>query len=766
IGDCYIAAGAAFANPGRNGVVCPPSWLAEALNYNKFVNGGCWGTMHEYNHCWQGYGFGNGGEVTNNATTLVAYSLYTRISQSRTAAPGWNNGSWNRFTDPSKSLGELLTTSGKGGKSFDLAVYASLLHNIGQDNFIAAARGGREVQSGVYYNNLVNATHYDMTYFVTQVLNYNVAETGAKGTLPQATVNAVKEKNYPMFVPVASVYQVGRSIEYDGTKQDIVTAQPFSYGTGAFTMDFNNKNNFAGGKFNSKALVIPDGFTVTVKGVTQPQNGKVELLENNRVKYTPKVGKDGLYSGNFKVTLGIVKDDGAFTVNDVDLIINLKQSTSTTLSRTTYVYENEASVPETNAIYNAETKVFDFGNYSSTECKKNVCTQETNTQIWAAGRNYDDDTYNKDSTNYRLMPVNKTVQMLDGVMYFSGAGTYRFTLKGRGKATLYLSYDGGETWENALTIARSSGNAYIDNEYSEHEFTTKSNYVYFRVVLTVTQENDFFGIGVASKNADGTFAKFTNAENALTMETAEVDKAIKEEAAKKFTTEYRYKNEYTYSYTNEDKVYASGTTPISVSHDPWDENQPIANMFDGDANTYYHSKGGEANYITAEKPFELVVDFGSVRKVNRVTFNGYKNKAGNNGMVKTFKIYGSTDGENYSLVTEVTDSAANAKSMTFDFEAVSIRYYKLVVTDTDNHRYFAMNSIVFSYNVSFADGFMIAPNDSGVKYTGTWGSKNVLCNFGIIYTAGVGDYVEYTFTGTRAGFAAYQSADYGTVDVY
>ncbi|MDE6597948.1 MAG: discoidin domain-containing protein [Clostridia bacterium] len=764
IGDCYVAAGEAFANPGRNGVVCPLYWFSGwgPLNYNSFVNGGNWGTMHEYNHCWQGYGLAANGEVTNNATTLVSYSLYTRISQGRTSAPGWGNGGWNRFTDPSKALGELLSLGKDGSKRFDLSVYATLLHNIGQENYIEAAHGGS------YYDNLVNATHYDMTYYFRDVLNFGIGNAyDSNGTISKDKVNEAKDKNYPMFVPVASVYQVGRSIIRDGKKQYITTAQPFAYGRGELTMDFNNKNNFAAGSFVSKELVIPDGFTVKVVEVTQPENGKVEMLENNLVKYTPKSGKDGLYSGNFRVKLRIVKNNLEFIVEDVDLVINLKQSTAnTTLNRTTYVYDEAQKVPATNSVYNAQTGKFDFGEYAETETRKNVCTQETNTQIWQAGWNYDDDVYDKNSTNYRVMPLNRTLQTMEGVMYFSSAGNYRFTLKGRGVATLYLSYDGGKTWENALTISRTSGNAYDNSVYSEHTFSESKNYVYFKVVLLVTKESDFFGVGTSKQNTDGSYPAFSNASNAITSDTVEFDKVLKDDSEKKFETEYLYKNEYTYGYARENKVYASGTKLVSVSHESWDNTVPIANMFDGKSDTYYHSKGGEANYITEAKPFELVVDFGSARTVNRVTFNGYKNSAGNNGMVKDFKIYGSTDGVNYSLVTEVTDSPANAKNMTFNFDTVNIRYYKLVVTKTDNGRYFAMNSIVFSDYLAYTNGKIVSPSDFNVRYIGEWNTENRLCNFGLVYTAKAGSSLEYHFTGSRVAYFANRSEEYGTVDIY
>lgn len=773
IGDCYIAAGAAFANPGRNGVVCPPSWLAEALNYKRFVNSGSWGTMHEYNHCWQGYGLKNGGEVTNNATTLISYTLYTRISQSRTSATGWGNGSWNRFTDPSKALGELLSLGSNGSIREDLSVYATLIHNIGQEKFIKAARGGKDSGANTYFNNLVNSTHLDMTYYFTDVLHLGV---GTSRGISQDTADGVKAKNYPMFVPVSSLYQVGRSIIYDGKKQYITTAQPFSYGTGEFTMDFTNKNNFAGGSFVSKALVIPDGFTVMVKNVSQPASGTVAKLADNKIKYIPASGKGGLESGNFIVTLGITKNDGAFKVDDVDLVINLKQSKGTVnsspLNRTTYTYADAANVPSTDSVYNAATKSFDFGTYASTETIKNVCTQETNTQIWGAGRNFLDDTWIDNSTNYKELPVGKTIQTLDGVLYISNAGAHRFTLKGRGNATLYLSYDGGTTWDKALTIDRKSGTNYVNDEYYEHEFTTDSNYVYFKVVLQVKYNwQDFFGIGVAAKKADGTYPAFSNASAISSAdigwhkELMQLHKAIDEAAAKKFESEYLYESVYTYTYSGTEKVPVSSTKLVSVSHEPWDNTRLIDFLFDGKSDTFYHSK--QNVYITEEKPFELVVDLGSLQKVNSVTFNGYNGKIGNNGMVKTFKIYGSTDGKNYDmLLTEVTNSAANAKNMTFRFDSAEIRYYKLVVTKTDNERYFAMNSIVFAYNVTFDKGNMVSPHDSNVTYSGEWGYKNALSDYGNIYTAGAGASVEYTFNGTRVAYFAEKADEYGTVDIY
>ena len=353
-------------------------------------------------------------------------------------------------------------------------------------------------------------------------------------------------------------------------------------------------------------------------------------------------------------------------------------------------------------------------------------------------------------------------------MYFSDAGTYRFGLKGRGDVALYLSYDNGATWENAVNISRpaNGGTAYVTGEYSDHTFTTTKNYVHFKVVLLVKNNwQDFFGIGVSAQKSDGSFPAFSNAANAIPNALVELDKTIKEESAKKFETEYHFKNEYKYNYTSENKIWASGNKLVSVSHGSWDNTRLIDFMFDGKADTWYHS--AQNVFITEDKPFELVVDLGSLCTVNRVYFNGYTGKVGNNGMVKSFKIYGSTDGKNFdTLVTEVTDSPANAKNMSFDFDTVKIRYYKLVVTKTDNGRYFAMNSIVFSNYQAFSNGMIVSPSDFCVRYTGKWNTETTLSNFGIVYKANAGDSVEYHFTGTRVAYFADKSSDYGTVDIF
>src|SRR5699024_1768672 len=97
-----------------------------------------WGCIHEFNHHFQRFGFRPGDEVTNNALSLVEYSLFTRISANRSrgaAGEGSYAVGWNRYTNPSWTLRQTLATQGTNS---ELDSYANLLHAFGQDAFIRA----------------------------------------------------------------------------------------------------------------------------------------------------------------------------------------------------------------------------------------------------------------------------------------------------------------------------------------------------------------------------------------------------------------------------------------------------------------------------------------------------------------------------------------------------------------------------------------------------------------------------------------------------
>ncbi len=193
--DPFVAAGAAVAFVGRQSVNCPAGWMTGSLDYENFVTSGAWGNMHEYHHNFQGgWGCGYTGEVTNNALNLVTYSLFTKISQSRqiTGYGGDGLSGWNRYTSATWALNQvnrndIASTNG-------LAVYATLLHNLGQDAFISSAKA-----SGAnYFNKWAENTHLNFSYFTSLTSSY------VGGNVTSAISES--QKDYPMFVPVSCVY--------------------------------------------------------------------------------------------------------------------------------------------------------------------------------------------------------------------------------------------------------------------------------------------------------------------------------------------------------------------------------------------------------------------------------------------------------------------------------------------------------------------------------------------------------------------------------
>lgn len=304
--DPFVASGSAVAFVGRNTVNCPTSWLEGCLNYDSFVTNGSWGNIHEYNHHYQRFGLENNGEVTNNAVSLVEYSLFTKISANRTVEKSNFDSGWNRFTDPSRALNETLTLSKSGNPITSLSAYADVLHAFGQELFINATQvGGGSNGTDVWFKSLSNTMHYDFTYYFEDVLNL---------TITDSVKAEIKNKNYPMFVPVASVYQTGRSFKFNGTTMYSKTVQPFEIVDG-LEYEFDILNS----------IKIPEGFSVKIKSVSNPKYGTLKKLNNGNYSYK---FEDNSTSGKMYVVCQITKLDNAFDVDDVELVLEFNKKLS------------------------------------------------------------------------------------------------------------------------------------------------------------------------------------------------------------------------------------------------------------------------------------------------------------------------------------------------------------------------------------------------------------------------------------------------------
>lgn len=591
--DPFVAAGAAVAFPGRRSVNCPAGWMSGSLNYKAFVNGGSWGNMHEYNHNFQGYGMGSGadGEVTNNALNLVSYSLFTRISSARGiesyGASGL--GGWNSYTSGSWTLSRVLTPGGMNSTS-GLCTYATLLHNFGQDAFMKSSSG----RGLAYFQKWEDTVHYNMSYYAELTREYY-----SLGASYASQLNA-REKpfEYPVFVPVASVYQTGMTYKYSNLNEEneleidersFQTMQPFKIKYGQDFMIDLSEYSAPGGQYASGSVVVPGDFDYTVKSVSKPEHGKIEKIDDYHYNFKPD---KNLRSGEIRVVLELTKkssDAAGKTVGynlapekqEVELILEFEQShemNKFVLERTTYTYTADTKYTDAVEAYNNGYK-----GYQSVEKKDHANpVQNSNTDIWfypATDENINDPT----KAPY-VMPDNSVAEV-SGKFYIETAGKYRVYLRGRKNCAVYLSTDGknyGGFDENGkfnkdqpaarVTNGNSAGFYTTNPEtYCDITITEDRSWIHFKSVLIVDRAaNSFIGLGLSqwtepmftmvNKYYDANGAE-TDEANAVRTETKYYDyqgREVTEEQANKAEliapTSARYVNAYrsTYEIINND----------------------------------------------------------------------------------------------------------------------------------------------------------------------------------------------------------------------
>ncbi len=738
--ESFVAAGAAVAFPGRRSVNCPMGWMSSSLNAKSFERSGAWGNMHEYNHNFQSaygrVGTGADGETTNNALTLVSYSLFTKISAARDIDNygGAGLSGWNSYTSPAWALsrvnkGSINSTSG-------LAVYATLLHNFGQDAFMAS-RGG----NSQYFINWGNNVHHNMSYFLS------IIDGMTWGTVPIDPVDEALS-DYPMFVPVSSVYQTGRSFMYDDERREINTAQPFviEYGK-PFDFDLG-KYVAPNDMYESGSIVIPDGFTVRVKNVTQPTHGTVEHKGGDVYTYTPDA--NSMKSGKFYVTLEIVKDDGAFEVQDVDLILEFEQThekNKNMLERTTYTYA--AGARPTSAV-----AAFDSGyaGYTDKVESDNVNkVQNSNTDIWYTNKDGDD------------VPVNAVVE-LKGKIHVDETAKYRIALRGRWDCALYISLD-GQNYELAATYVQTAGSSGFPNLAGTYKDLNLSadDWVHFKAVMLTGQQGvraSFIGLGWGKFvpppgiiDEDGNLVG--GGEETVSVSYASAYRSTYEYPTDEFVTDYFYTREYSYSYINNQKANERQTI-VSSKYTPWSaERDKLENLIDGDLNTYIHTRGG----VSEANPFEVVVDMGESKPVNRMVL--YSQNRGDLQVARSFVLAGSDNGTDFFMVGEFSDVANKGSTVTVDFDEKSFRYYRLTVSKSSGG-YLIITEIVLNKTVEILGGKLISPDDRSIAYKSNWSVSSVRSYFGHVYVGKKGATATFEFVGNRFAVMS-QSAAF---DVY
>ncbi len=757
--DPFVAAGAAVAFPGQMSVNCPADWMNGSLNYDAFVRSGSWGNVHEYNHNFQGYGCGGAdGEVTNNAISLVEYSLFTEVSGSRNigAYGGGGLSGWNCYTSATWALNRVKT--GEISSTNGLALYATLLHNFGQEAFMTV--GGRDL---AYFQNWGNVTHHNMSYYTQMISAYATADYSSL---------AESQKDYPMFVPVSSVYQTGRSYVYDNQKRYITTMQPYKIKFGeTIDVDMRKYTVNENGMYQHGSVVIPDGFSYTIKKVVAPQYGALTNKGDNVYSYTP--ASNYLRSGKMVVTLAITKDDRAFSVEDVDLVLEFEQShemNKNILTRTIYTF-TEDTLPE------SATAAFesDYDGYEEKEVVDNINpTQNGNTEVWS----------------YDALPAN-TYYEIKGKLYVPETAKYRIALRGRWDCALYVAVnaDSNYTLKAKIKTDASHANFYLDNPetYFDETFTA-GDWIYFKAVLKCENrggKNAYIGLGSGEYTmpqgtinedgqlVDGNGNVIENAQATVSVSYSNAYRSTYEIINSNFTSEYFFLRDYRYTYRSEDVEYHEVEQSI-VEHNflHWSAEYKIENLFDGNPNTTAHSaqhvSGKPETSVNADNPFRLSVQLDNPITANAFIVYARNDSANKTGLPQNFTLEFRDKPDGKIVATKTFTGATHANGADLEValgEHITFGYYTLTVTKTEND-YFVASAIGFATRRALVNGTVFEADNEMFRYDGRWAIDQGFYTFGHIYNGNDNATMKFTFTGKAFAIFSYKSEQYGGMEVF
>jgi beta-galactosidase len=109
------------------------------------------------------------------------------------------------------------------------------------------------------------------------------------------------------------------------------------------------------------------------------------------------------------------------------------------------------------------------------------------------------------------------------------------------------------------------------------------------------------------------------------------------------------------------------------------------NAIDGDPDTFWHSRW---SWDPTKNPNELVIDFGETIQAKGFTYCGRSDME--NGRVKDYEVYFSTDGNQWGAATKTgtLGNTSTPQSVVFD-AVVSARFMKFVAKSEINHKTFA-----------------------------------------------------------------------------
>ena len=547
--DPFICAGQATAIVGRNWTNLPPEWMYESIHYDSFVDQGAWGTIHEYNHHFQKFGFVPGDEVTNNAVSLIAYSLFTNISANRTETASDLSG-WNIYTDPSRSLEETLKSSMSDAPNSSLSSYADILHSFGVDKFIeaikySAGKGGVDE----WYKALSITMKHDMTYYFEDILHQDVSDEA---------LTEVQALGYEMFVPVASLYQTGRGyLDTNGNILSSNTVRPYEIEYGKdYILNLD------------EYIIVPSNATYAIKEVTSPKYGTIAKADNgvNNYIYTPNIENE--LSGEFYVKLSVSIPD-VIQDEEVILVINLKQK-------------------------NKGITIKEY-HYDEKTMYRNIIVAEANNFNGFSS----EASYYINDKNF-VQEKNNTISIIEGKIYIPKDGTYRIYIKGNDYTLLYSALNSNEY---KLSCYTNGNNVSFDNDNKKSyvDYTCKKgDYIYFKEILLNGSNKGSIDLGWATVNGDSVSNISSIPNTYVIHQDLSFDK-------QKFYSDAVYKKQYQTGTITTGTT--SGSLVNSVGFTPLNEESGLQAIYDNDSETKAINVGSEEFEFTVDLGYLKKIDY-------------------------------------------------------------------------------------------------------------------------------------------------------------
>ena len=311
-----------------------------ALDYETATKYGVWGHIHELNHHFQKFGFNSvSNEVTNNVVNIVEYILYTQLSGLRNA---YSNAALlkisgnHNYMNPEYSLNSLVTSPPSSAD--EIRFYEPIIQAFGPHLILkVASYAGGKAGVDLFTDSLVNVLHYDFTYYVERILNLVISDDKKA---------EIEELNYPIFIPVSTIYQTGRYYTIGSVEYFSNTSYPYRIPRGGATkLDFENH------------LIYPSNFTVTIDSISEPTYGVLTKQSDFVYTYTPDDTQD--LSGRMNLVLTLTNAEEGITTQ---VTLGLEFQVDNTQSvQTNYVFDSAIYTDLDEAINN------NYEGYASTE---------------------------------------------------------------------------------------------------------------------------------------------------------------------------------------------------------------------------------------------------------------------------------------------------------------------------------------------------------------------------------------------------------------